>query len=176
MCPAPESTAILKKGHTLSRAWHFRKCFWCMLCALCCCILAAPSHWSVLCRAPPCLWWWSFWTFNHLCVDLCFEVTLGKKKEKRGEPWSHKKRKMKMEKRRLNRESKNYEAGMPRCLSQWSIWLRVRSWSNGSWVQASHWALCWWLGAWSLLGILCLPLCPFPAHALLSLSLSLKNK
>ena len=64
-------------------------------------------------------------------------------------------------------------------LSWLSIWLRLRSWSQGSWVQAPCRALCWQLTARSLLQILCLllSLCPSPAHTLsLSLSLSKINK
>ena len=58
--------------------------------------------------------------------------------------------------------------GAPGRLSWWSLRLRLRSWSRGSWVQAPHRALCWHLGAWSLLRILCLPLSlrPSPARAL----------
>ena len=64
--------------------------------------------------------------------------------------------------------------GAPGWLSRLSVWLRLRSWSHGSWVQAPHRALCWQLRAGSLLRILCLPLSlPLPAHALF---LSLKKK
>ena len=62
--------------------------------------------------------------------------------------------------------------------TRWLCWLgvrlRLRSWSHGSWVWAPCQALCWQLRVWSLLRILCLPLCPSPAHAL-SLCLSLWN-
>ena len=63
--------------------------------------------------------------------------------------------------------------GVPGWLSRLSGRLRLRSWSHSSWVGAPHQALCWQLGAWSLLWTLCLSLslCPSPAH-----SLSLKNK
>ena len=64
----------------------------------------------------------------------------------------------------------------PRWLSQLSVWLRLKSWSSGSWVWAPHRALCWQLRAWSLLRILRLPLCSSPARALpLSLSFSLSK-
>ena len=49
------------------------------------------------------------------------------------------------------------------------------SWSHSLWVWAPHKALCWQLRAWSLFQILCLSLCPSPAHAL-SLSVSKINK
>ena len=39
-----------------------------------------------------------------------------------------------------------------------SVWLQLMSWSPGMWVWAPGWALCWQLGTWSLLQILCLPL------------------
>ena len=51
--------------------------------------------------------------------------------------------------------------------------------SRCSWVQAPYRALCWQLGAWSLLRILCLPLSlpfPAPAHTLSSPSLSLSKR
>ena len=59
-------------------------------------------------------------------------------------------------------------------LSRLSIQLRLRSWSRCSWVQALCHALCWQLGAWSLLQILS-PSLSAPPH-LCSASLSLKNK
>ena len=57
-----------------------------------------------------------------------------------------------------------------------SVERQLRSWSHGWQVWAPRRPLCWQLGAWSLLRILCLPLFlgPFPAHAL-SLSLSKIN-
>ena len=56
--------------------------------------------------------------------------------------------------------------GAPGRLSQLGVRLRLRSWSHGSWVRAPRRALCWQLGAWSLLRILCLPLSlPLP-HSL----------
>ena len=45
-------------------------------------------------------------------------------------------------------------AGAPGWLTRLSIRLWLRSWSHGSWVRASCQALCWQLGAWSLLRIL----------------------
>ena len=47
---------------------------------------------------------------------------------------------------------------MPGWLSWLSVWLQLRSWSLGSWVQAPRWSLCWQLRTWSLLWILCFPL------------------
>ena len=66
-------------------------------------------------------------------------------------------------------------SGEPGWLSLLSTWLWLGSWSHGPWAWAPRQALCWQLGAWSLLRILCLhlSLCPSPAHAL---SLCLKNK
>ena len=67
------------------------------------------------------------------------------------------------------------DIGVPGWLSWLSIRLWLRSWSHGSWVRAPCRALCWQLGGWSLLLILCLPLSlPFPC--LNSVSLSVKNK
>ena len=48
--------------------------------------------------------------------------------------------------------------GAPGWLSPLRVWLQLRSWSHGSRVWAPHWALCWQLGAWTLLQILCFPL------------------
>ena len=48
--------------------------------------------------------------------------------------------------------------GAPGWLSQWSVWLQLRSWSQSSWVWALSRALCWQLRAWSLLQVLCVPL------------------
>ena len=65
--------------------------------------------------------------------------------------------------------------GAPGWLSRLKAWLRLRSWSHGRWVRALHRSLCWQLGAWSLLRILCLPLSlPLPCSH--SISLCLKNK
>ena len=55
----------------------------------------------------------------------------------------------------------------------WLSWLSVRFWlgsgSRGLWVQAPNLALCWQLRAWSLPGILCLPLSlPLPCSCCLS--------
>ena len=67
--------------------------------------------------------------------------------------------------------------GTPGWFSQLSVQLQFRSWSHSLWVQAPHKALCWHLGSWSLLWILCLPLSPpLPRSYSVSLSLSLKNK
>ena len=58
----------------------------------------------------------------------------------------------------------------PGWLSQLSIQLRFGSWSYSWWVQVPHRALCWQLRAWSLLRILCLPLClPLPHSCSVSL-------
>ena len=68
---------------------------------------------------------------------------------------------------------------VPGWLSRLSVWLRLKSWSHGLWVQAPHRALYWQFRAWNLLLILCLPLSLFPSPdcaPCLSLSLSLKNK
>ena len=58
----------------------------------------------------------------------------------------------------------------PGWLSWLSVWLWLRSWSHSSWVWAPRRALCWPLGAWSLLGF-CVSL-----SGGLSLSLSKINK
>ena len=67
--------------------------------------------------------------------------------------------------------------GEPGWLSRLGIWLRLRSWSHGWWVQAPHQALCWQLRARSLFQILCLPLSlwHFPTRTL-SLCLLKINK
>ena len=41
-------------------------------------------------------------------------------------------------------------SGAPGWLSWLGVWLRLRSWSPGSWVSAPRWALCWQLRLWSL--------------------------
>ena len=57
--------------------------------------------------------------------------------------------------------------GAPGWLSRLSIRLWLGSWSRGLWVGAPRWALCWQLGAWGLLQVLCpLSLGPTPACAL----------
>ena len=71
-------------------------------------------------------------------------------------------------------------SGAPGWINQLSLRLQVRSWFHGSWGRALSQALCWQLGAWSVLRILCLCLClslslPSPAH-FLSLSLPKINK
>ena len=67
--------------------------------------------------------------------------------------------------------------GAPGCLSQLSIWLRLRSWFRSSWVWAPHGTLCWQLRAWSLLWVLCFLLSlPLPSLLVLSLSRSLSQK
>ena len=68
--------------------------------------------------------------------------------------------------------------GAPGWLSRLSLRLQLRSWCHGSWVQAPSQALCWQLGAWSLLQILGLRLSlPLACSHSVSLSLSLlKNK
>ena len=58
----------------------------------------------------------------------------------------------------------------PGCLSGLSVRLRLRAWPPGLWVRASRQALCWQLGARSLLRTLCLPL-----SLALSRLLSFKN-
>ena len=65
--------------------------------------------------------------------------------------------------------------GAPGWLGRLSIRLQLRSRSHGPWIRAPRRALGWWLRAWSLLQILCLP------HSLLlsrscSVSVSKINK
>ena len=56
--------------------------------------------------------------------------------------------------------------GAPGWLSRLSVRLQLRSRSHGLWVRAPRRALDWWLRAWSLLLILCLPLSlTLPVHA-----------
>ena len=60
-------------------------------------------------------------------------------------------------------------------LSQFSVQLRLRSWSHGLWVRVPRQALCWQLRGCSLLQALCLPLSlPLPCSHSVSLSLSEK--
>ena len=67
--------------------------------------------------------------------------------------------------------------GAPGWLGRRSVRLRLRSRSRGWWVRAPRRALCWQLGACSLLGILCLPLfLPLPCSCSVSLCLSITNK
>ena len=69
---------------------------------------------------------------------------------------------------------KNYLRA-PGWLSRFSIRLGLRSWSHGLWVRTPPPALCWQLGAQSLLQILCLPLSlPLPCSH--SVNLSLKKQ
>ena len=70
---------------------------------------------------------------------------------------------------------KNKVVGAPGWLSRLGVRLWLRSWSHSPWVRALRRALCWQLGAWSLLRILCLPLSlPLPcSYSCLSLK---KNK
>ena len=70
---------------------------------------------------------------------------------------------------------KYFHSGARGWLSWLSVWLRLRSWSHGSWVKAPHRALCWQLRAWSLLQILYLPL-SLSLPCLCSVSLSLLQK
>ena len=72
---------------------------------------------------------------------------------------------------------KNVKTGAPGWLSWLSVQLQLRSWSRSSWVRALLWALCWQLGGWSLLRILCLPLSlPLPHLCSVSLCLSKISK
>ena len=66
---------------------------------------------------------------------------------------------------------KHYLHGARVYLSWLRVHLRLRSWSCGLWVQASRWALCGQLRAWSLLRILCL-LLSLPLSHLNSVSVS----
>ena len=66
-------------------------------------------------------------------------------------------------------------AGASGWLSRLSVRLQLRSRSHSPWVRAPRWALGWWLRAWSLFPILCLPLSlPLPRSC--SVSLCPKNK
>ena len=63
------------------------------------------------------------------------------------------------------------KTGAPGWLSQLSVRLQLRSRSHGLWVRAPRRALGWWLRAWSLLPILCLPLSlPLPRSCCVSVS------
>ena len=53
--PLLESHSFMKKSLYSVQAWHFSVSN--VLCTLCCCVLAALSLRSVLCRGSPCLWW-----------------------------------------------------------------------------------------------------------------------
>ena len=65
-------------------------------------------------------------------------------------------------------ESLSYN-GAPGWLSWLSLWLQLRSWSQGCWVPAPRGALCWQLRAWSLLWILSVSLSlPLPHSQSLS--------
>ena len=64
--------------------------------------------------------------------------------------------------------------GVPGWLSRLPVRLWLRSWSRGLWIRAPCLALCWQLGAWSLLLILCLPLSLTLPPFMLCLSLSQK--
>ena len=72
-------------------------------------------------------------------------------------------------------QNKNKNTGAPGWLSSLSVQLQLRSRSRGPWVWAPRRALGWWLRAWSLFRILCLPLSLLlPCSC--SVSLCLKNK
>ena len=67
--------------------------------------------------------------------------------------------------------------GVPGLIGQLSIWLRLRSWSQGLWVRALRQALCWQFRAWILLRILYLPLSlPLTRSSSVCLFLSLCQK
>ena len=72
----------------------------------------------------------------------------------------------------------NYRVvGMRGWLGRLSDWLRLRSRSYSLWVRDPCWALCWRLGAWSPLPILCLPLSLTLSHSCsVSLCLSKTNE
>ena len=53
---------------------------------------------------------------------------------------------------------------------------RLRLWSRGSQVRASHWALCGQLRAWSLFGVCVSLSLSLPLSCMCALSLSVKNK
>ena len=66
---------------------------------------------------------------------------------------------------------KNDNIGTPGWLSWLSVWRQLRLCSRSSWVQAPRRALCWQLGAWSLLQTLSLSLSlSAPPQLMLSLS------
>ena len=65
---------MLKRGHTLSRAWPFRRCFWSVLHAPCHC--DSGSFIALLIVV--------VWTFYQECFDLFVEVTPEKILNKEG--------------------------------------------------------------------------------------------
>ena len=69
-----------------------------------------------------------------------------------------------------------YSSGVAGWLSHLSVRLRLRSWSQGSWVWAPHQSLCWQLRDWSLLRILGLPLSLCPPLLMLCLCVWKINK
>ena len=69
----------------------------------------------------------------------------------------------------------SWPTGAPGWLSRLNVWLWLRSWSCGSWVETPYQVLCWQLSlqpAWDCVSP-SLSLCPSPS---LSLSFSLKIK
>ena len=83
MCPAPVSTTILKRGHILSKAWHFRKWFWSVLHTLCCVFGCFVSLLVVV-----------DWIFHQVFFDFFVEVTLEKERGGGKETLSQTKREM----------------------------------------------------------------------------------
>ena len=75
----------------------------------------------------------------------------------------------------LSASLKWWDIGAPGWLSRLSIRLRLRSRAHSSWVQAPRRALCWRLGAWSLLWILS-PFLSAPPPLTLYLSSKTKKK
>ena len=55
MFPPPRVMSSWRRGYIVPRSWHLRKGLWCVLSALCCCVLAAPSFRPLICRGSPCL-------------------------------------------------------------------------------------------------------------------------
>ena len=78
--------ALLRRGHRLPRAWHFRKDFWCILSAICCCVFTALSLRSVPCRVSPYLQW-EISGLVH-CVASFNSVCFGQLVKKRWDPIS----------------------------------------------------------------------------------------
>ena len=74
-------------------------------------------------------------------------------------------------------KKKKFTVRAPGWLSRLSVQLWLGSWSHGWWVRAPRRALCWQLGAWSLLWIPCLPISlPFPCSRSVPLCLPIINK
>lgn len=53
LCPLLLKVLVLWRGHIVPMAWCFREYLWYMLHVFCCCVVAALSLGSVVCRGPP---------------------------------------------------------------------------------------------------------------------------